>query len=392
MKLRDAVIVTPVRTAVGKCRGVLADVPAYKLGAAAINETVKRSGIDPLEIDDVIMGNLFSFDVANMARMCVLEAGLPVQVPGLTVDRQCSSALNAIILSAALVMGGFGDVYIAGGAESDSRRPYAMEKPDKAYMVQAPKFCGIQVAPPQIGNPPMGITAENVAELYGITRKEMDQFSYDSHKKAIAAMARGAFDKQIVPISIPQRKGDPVVITKDECPREDISMESLAKLKPAFKENGKVTAGNSSPMNDGASACVVMSREKAESMGLDWMLKFKGYALAALDPNYMGLGPIHATRKLLSQTGMSIKDFDAVELNEAFASQAIACIKDLGLDMKKVNINGGAIALGHPLAATGGILTAKLAYIMRERHLKNGLVSFCCGGGQGVTAWFEARQ
>ncbi|TGE37666.1 thiolase family protein [Desulfosporosinus fructosivorans] len=392
MQLREAVIVAPIRTPVGKCRGVLADVPAYKLGAAAIKETVARSGIDPLEIDDVIMGNLFSFDVANIARMCVLEAGLPVQVPGLTVDRQCSSALNAIMLSAALVMGGFGDVYIAGGTESDSRRPFALERPDKAYKVQPPNFCGLQVSPPQIGNPSMGITAENVAELYGITREEMDMFAYNSHMKAAKAMARGAFNEQTVPITIPQRKGDPVVITKDECPRENISMEDLAKLKPAFKNDGTVTAGNSSPMNDGASACTVMSREKAEAMGLDWILKFKAYAVAALDPNYMGLGPVSATRKLLSKTGMTIKDFDAIELNEAFAAQAIACIKDLGLDMEKVNINGGAIALGHPLGATGGILTAKLAYIMREKQLKNGLVSFCCGGGQGVTAWFEARQ
>ncbi|AFM41649.1 acetyl-CoA acetyltransferase [Desulfosporosinus acidiphilus SJ4] len=392
MQLRDAVIVAPVRTPVGKCGGVLAEVPAYKLGAAVIKETIARAGIDPLEIDDVIMGNLFSFDVANMARMCVLEAGLPLQVPGMTVDRQCSSALNAIMLAAALVMSGLGDVYIAGGAESDSRRPYVMERADKAYKVQtAPKFFGIQASPPQIGNPPMGITAENVADLYGITRSEMDEFALQSHKKALVAIERGAFDEQIVPITIPQRKGSPLIVNRDECPRPDISLEALSKLKPAFKEGGTVTAGNSSPMNDGASACVVMSREKAEEMGLDWMLKFKAYAIAALDPNYMGLGPIHSTRKLLKQTGTVIKDFDVLELNEAFAAQSIACIRDLGMDMEKVNVNGGAIALGHPLAATGGILTAKLAYLMRERQLKNGLISFCCGGGQGVTAWFEAR-
>ena len=392
LQLREAVIVAPVRTPVGRCGGVLAQVPAYKLGAAVIKETIVRSGIDPLEIDDVIMGNLFSFDVANMARMCVLEAGLPVQVPGLTVDRQCSSALNAIMLAAALVMGGFGDVYIAGGAESDSQRPYAMERADKAYKVQtAPKFFGVQVSPPQIGNPPMGITAENIADLYGITRSEMDEFAYSSHLKALAAVARGAFDEQIVPIMIPQRKGDPMMVNQDECPRPDISIEALSSLKPAFKQGGTVTAGNSSPMNDGASACVVMSREKAEEMGLDWMLKFKAYAVAALDPNYMGLGPIHSTRKLLRQTGASIKEFDTLELNEAFAAQSIACIRDLGFDIKKVNMNGGAIALGHPLAATGGVLTAKLAYLMREQELKNGLISFCCGGGQGVTAWFEAR-
>ncbi|MDQ7094605.1 thiolase family protein [Desulfosporosinus sp. PR] len=393
MQLREAVIVAPVRTPVGKCGGVLAEVPAYKLGAAVIKATIARAGIDPLEIDDVIMGNLFSFDVANMARMCVLEAGLPLEVPGLTVDRQCSSALNAIILAAALVMSGLGNVYIAGGTESDSRRPYVLERADKAYKVQtAPKFFGIQVSPPQIGNPPMGITAENVADLYGITRKEMDEFAYQSHRKALAAVARGAFEEQIVPVVIPQRKGDPLVVSRDECPRPDISIEVLSKLKPAFKEGGTVTAGNSSPMNDGASACIVMSRERAEELGLDWLLKFKAYAVTALDPNYMGLGPIHSTRKLLRQTGTTVKDFDTLELNEAFAAQAIACIRDLGFEKEKVNLNGGAIALGHPLAATGGILTAKLAYLMREQELKNGLVSFCCGGGQGVTAWFESRS
>lgn len=392
MKLREAVIVAPVRTPVGKVRGVLADVPAYKLGAAAIKETVARAEINPKDIDDVILGNLFSFDVANMARMCVLEAGLPVEVPGMTVDRQCSSALNAIMISAALVMGGFGDIYIAGGAESDSQRPYVIEKTDKAYQVQTPKWCGIQVAPPQIGNPPMGITAENVAELYNISREEMDEFSFNSHQKALAAMARNAFDEQTVPITIPQKKGEPIIVRQDECPRADISTDILAKLKPAFKKDGKVTAGNSSPMNDGGSACIVMSREKAEALGLDWMLKFKAYAVSALDPNYMGLGPIYSTRKLLNQTGKTINDFDLIELNEAFAAQSLACIKDLGLDINKVNVNGGAIALGHPLAATGGILTAKLAYSLRERGLKNGLISFCCGGGQGVTAWFEARN
>ncbi len=389
---REAVIVSPVRTPVGKCGGSLAPVPAHKLAASVIKETVNRTtGLNPTEIDDVIYGNLFAFDVANMARMALLEAGLPLEVPGMTVDRQCSSALNAIMLASALVMGGFGDLYIAGGVESDSRRPFVFEKPERGYQVTFPKWCGIQVSPPEIGNPPMGITAENVAEKYQITRSEQDEFAYQSHLKAIAAQKRGAFEEQIVPVAVPQRKGDPVVISQDECPRPDISIETLSKLKPAFKKDGTVTAGNSSPMNDGASACIVTTREKAEKMGWPWMLKFKAYAVTGTDPNYMGIGPVYSTKKLMSQTGAELKDFDLIELNEAFAAQSLACIKLLGIDQDRLNVNGGAIALGHPLAATGGILTAKLAYEMQARGVKNGLISFCCGGGQGVSAWFEAR-
>ncbi|NLB53511.1 MAG: thiolase family protein [Syntrophomonadaceae bacterium] len=388
---REAVIVSPVRTPVGKCRGVLAPVPAYKLAAEVIKETVNRTNVNPAEIDDVIYGNLFAFDVANMGRMALLEAGLPIEVPGMTVDRQCSSSLNAIAIAASLVISGFGDLFIAGGVESDSRRPFVFEKPEKGYQTSFPKWCGIQVSPPQVGNPPMGITAENVAELYGISREEQDEFAYLSHTRAIAAQKNGVFDKQIVPITIPQKKGQAVLVSKDEVPRESTNMEALSALKPAFKKDGTVTAGNSSPMSDGASACIVTTRQKAEEMGWPWMLKFKSFAVAAVDPNYMGLGPIYATRKLLSRTGMRLNDFDLIELNEAFAAQSLACIKDLNIDLNRCNVNGGAIALGHPLAGTGGILTAKLAYEMEARGAKNGLVSFCIGGGQGLTAWFESR-
>lgn len=388
---REAVIVAPVRTPVGKCRGVLAPVPAHKLAAEVIKETVNRTNVNSAEIDDVIYGNLFAFDVANMGRMALLEAGLPVEVPGMTVDRQCSSSLNAIVIAASFVLSGLGDLFIAGGVESDSRRPFVFEKPEQGYQVAFPKWCGIQVSTPEVGNPNMGITAENVAELYGISREEQDEFAYTSHSKAIAAQKKGVFDEQIVPITIPQRKGSAVVVSKDEVPRENISMEALSALKPAFKKDGSVTAGNSSPMSDGASACIVTSREKAEEMGWPWMLKFKAFAVSAVDPNYMGLGPIYATRKLLSRTGMRLNDFDLIELNEAFAAQSLACIKDLNIDMNKCNVNGGAIALGHPLAGTGGILTAKLAYEMEARGAKNGLVSFCIGGGQGFSVWFEGR-
>ena len=388
---REAVIVSPVRTPVGKCRGVLAPVPAYKLAAEVIKETVNRTNVNPAEIDDVIYGNLFAFDVANMGRMALLEAGLPIEVPGMTVDRQCSSSLNAIAIAASLVISGFGDLFIAGGVESDSRRPFVFEKPEKGYQTSFPKWCGIQVSPPQVGNPPMGITAENVAELYGISREEQDEFAYLSHTRAIAAQKNGVFDKQIVPITIPQKKGQAVLVSKDEVPRESTNMEALSALKPAFTKDGTVTAGNSSPMSDGASACIVTTRQKAEEMGRPWMLKFKAFAGAAGDPNFMGLGPIYATRKLLSRTGMRLNDFDLIELNEAFAAQSLACIKDLNIDLNRCNVNGGAIALGHPLAGTGGILTAKLAYEMEARGAKNGLVSFCIGGGQGLTAWFESR-
>lgn len=390
--MREAVIVSAARTPVGKCRGVLAPVPAHELGALAVKEAVKRAKIDPAEIDEVIFGNLFANEIANMARMVALSAGLPIEVPGITVDRQCGSGLNAIAYASILIEAGYADTIVAGGVESDSRRTYVMEKPSQAYQVALPKFVGFRLAPDEVGDPPMGITAENLAVKYNLTREEVDEFSVLSHQKAARAWDNGYFDEQIVPVVIPQRKGDPIVVKKDEALRPGTSMEGLAKLSPAFKKGGIVTAGNSSPMSDGSGAVVVMEKSKAKALGLEILAKFRGYAAVGVDPNIMGIGPVYSTRKLLKQTGIKLDDIDLIELNEAFAAQSIPCVRDLGINMDKLNVNGGAIALGHPLAGTGGILTTKLVYEMKRRGSRLGMVSFCCGGGNGVSVLFEREE
>lgn len=383
--MREAVIVSAVRTPVGKCRGILASVPAHKLGALVVKEAVKRATIDPTEIDEVIFGNLFANEIANMSRMVLLEAGLPIEVPGITLDRQCGTSLNAVAYASILIQAGYADVIVAGGVESDSRRTYIMEKPDTAYQVWSPKFVNFQLSPSEIGDPPMGITAENLAVKYNLKRQEIDEFAVLSHQKAAKAWDAGYFNGQIVPVEVSQGKGKTVLIQKDEPVRPETTLESLGKLTPAFKKDGIVTAGNSSPMSDGAGAVVVMEKGRAKAMGLEILATFIGYAAAGVDPNIMGIGPVPATRKLLAKTGLKLEDIDLIELNEAFAAQSIPCIKELGLSMDKVNVNGGAIALGHPLAGTGAILTTKMVYEMKRRDARLGLISFCCGGGQGVS-------
>ncbi|MGB9661890.1 MAG: thiolase family protein [Moorellaceae bacterium] len=386
--MREAVIVSAVRTPVGRCRGVLAPVPAHELGALVVREAVRRAGINPEEIDEVIFANLMNNEINNMARMVLLSAGLPMSVPGITLDRQCAASLNAIAYAAILIQAGYADIIVAGGVESDSRRCYVMEKPVQAYQVAPPQWAVIHTAPGEL-NVTMGMSAENVAEKFGITRRECDEFALLSHRKATKAWEAGYFDEQIVPVEVTQEKGKKVVVTRDECVRPDTSMEDLSALPPVFKKDGIVTAGNSSPMSDGAGAVVVMEKEKAKALGLEIMAKVKGYAAAGVDPRIMGIGPIAATQKLFRLTGMTMKDIDLIELNEAFASQAIACIRELNIDMEKLNVNGGAIALGHPLAGTGAILTAKMVYELKRRGLQTGLISFCAGGGQGVSVILE---
>ncbi|MGB9858991.1 MAG: thiolase family protein [Moorellaceae bacterium] len=386
--MREAVIVSAVRTPVGRCRGVLAPVPAHELGALVVREAVRRAGINPEEIDEVIFANLMNNEINNMARMVLLSAGLPMSVPGITLDRQCAASLNAIAYAAILIQAGYADIIVAGGVESDSRRCYVMEKPVQAYQVAPPQWAVIHTAPGEL-NVTMGMSAENVAEKFGITRRECDEFALLSHRKATKAWEAGYFDEQIVPVEVTQEKGKKVVVTRDECVRPDTSMEALSALPPVFKKDGIVTAGNSSPMSDGAGAVVVMEKEKAKALGLEIMAKVKGYAAAGVDPRIMGIGPIAATQKLFRLTGMTMKDIDLIELNEAFASQAIACIRELNIDMEKLNVNGGAIALGHPLAGTGAILTAKMVYELKRRGLQTGLISFCVGGGQGVSVILE---
>lgn len=386
--MREAVIVSAVRTPVGRCRGVLAPVPAHELGALVVREAVRRAGINPEEIDEVIFANLMNNEINNMARMVLLSAGLPMSVPGITLDRQCAASLNAVAYAAILIQAGYADIIVAGGVESDSRRCYVMEKPVQAYQVAPPQWAVIHTAPGEL-NVTMGMSAENVAEKFGITRRECDEFALLSHRKATKAWEAGYFDEQIVPVEVTQEKGKKVVVTRDECVRPDTSMEALSALPPVFKKDGIVTAGNSSPMSDGAGAVVVMEKEKAKALGLEIMAKVKGYAAAGVDPRIMGIGPIAATQKLFRLTGMTMKDIDLIELNEAFASQAIACIRELNIDMEKLNVNGGAIALGHPLAGTGAILTAKMVYELKRRGLQTGLISFCVGGGQGVSVILE---
>lgn len=385
---KEAVIVSAARTPVGRMRGVFASLEAVDLGAAAMKEAVKRAGIAPEEIDDVIFGNLGNNNYANLARVALLKAGFPISVPGFTIDRQCSSGLNAIALAAMMIESGHGEVFVAGGVESDSTRPYLMNRPKQAYQLNPPEW-GMRYTAPGDLNVSMGITAENLCDKYGITREECDAFAVKSHKKAAAAVENGLFDAQIIPIPVTDKKGNITYIDKDECVRADCSMESLARLKPVFKKDGRVTAGTSSPMSDGSGAVVVMEKERALKEGRKIWAKFVDFEVVGCDPHIMGIGPVGAISKLLKKTGKSLEEIDLIELNEAFASQSIACVRELGLDMEKVNVNGGALALGHPLAGTGGILTTKLVYEMERRDARYGIVAFCMAGGQGGAALFE---
>ncbi|MFZ0368406.1 MAG: thiolase family protein [Halobacillus sp.] len=388
MRERDAVIVSAVRTAIGKQGGTLAKVPAHVLGAEVIKEAVRRAGVDVEMIEDVIMGNVLSGG-GNVARLSALQSGLSINLPGLTVDRQCGSGLNAIYLAAQAIRAGSGDVYVAGGTESMSQAPYLMERPERAFSPVPPKFKKSQLAPKEIGDPPMGITAENLAEKYSIPREEQDQFAQQSQQRMGMAIEEGRFEEQIVPLEIPVRKGAPIEFKVDEHPRPDSTVEGMAKLRPAFLEEGTVTAGNSSGLNDAASALMVMSREKAEEAGLTPLATVKACAVAGVDPNIMGIGPVPATQKVLEQTGLGLDDMDIIEINEAFAAQVLACNKEMEMDLEKVNVNGGAIAHGHPLGATGAILATKAIYELKRRGGQYALVTACIGGGQGIAMILE---
>lgn len=386
--MREAVIVSVARTSVGKRAQALAGFRAPTLGAMAMKAAVERVGLKPELVDEVIFGNLFNFDYGNLARVAVLEAGFPVTVPAITIDRQCSSSLNAVALGASLIMTSACDTVLTGGVESYSQMPLMVARPESGYPMSL-SFTAQAPSTEAVGNPPMITTAENLAERYHISREECDAFAAESHKKAAAAWDRGFFKEEVFPVAVPQRKGDPILFERDECVRADCTAESLARLKPVMKAAGVVTAGNSSPMNDGASAVLLMSREKAEELGLEPLAKVTAFASAGVDPNIMGIGPVEATRKLMANIGRTIDDFDLVELNEAFAAQSLACVKELGIDPARLNPNGGAIAIGHPNAASGGILTCRAVRFMREQNLKRGLISFCCGGGQGFSLVLE---
>ena len=385
---REAVIVSAVRTPVGRCRGALAAVGAPELGALVIAEAVRRAGLQGEEVEEVIFGNLGNNDSANLARVVTLQAGLPFTVPAITIDRQCSSGLNAIAIGALMIEAGEADIVVAGGTESDSNRPHLMEKARVAYQVAPPQWLVRRTAPGAL-NVSMGTTAENLGRKYHITREECDAFALESHRKAAAAQAAGRFDAQMIPVTVPGKRGKTTVVDRDECVRPESTMVTLGRLPTAFEPDGVCTAGNSSPMSDGAGAVVLMDRETAEKKGLEPLAVFRGFAVTGCEPSIMGIGPVEAIRKVLRKTGLTLEEMDLIELNEAFATQSIACIRELGLDMDKVNVNGGALALGHPLAGTGAILTAKLLYELKRRRARYGLVAFCMAGGQGGAAVFE---
>jgi 3-oxoadipyl-CoA thiolase len=397
--LREAWVVEAVRTPIGRYGGALASVRPDDLAAAVVRAVVDRSGIDASSVEDVILGcaNQAGEDNRNVARMAVLLAGLPVEVGGLTVNRLCGSGLQAINSGAHAIAVGDGDVFIGGGVESMTRAPYVMAKPEMAWD-RGPRelqdtTLGWRFLNPKLAEQhypySMGETAENVAERWEVGRDLQDAFALASQEKAIAAIESGRFDDQIVPIVVPQRKGDPVVVARDEHPRADTSADALGRLRPAFRENGTVTAGNSSGINDGASAVLLVEAARAREMGLRPMARVLATAVAGVDPAVMGVGPVPATRKALQRAGITVDDLDLVELNEAFASQSIVCINELGLDPDKVNVNGGAIALGHPLGMSGGRLITMLAHELRRTDGRYGLATMCIGVGQGIATVIE---
>ncbi len=396
--MREAVIVDAVRTPVGRYGGALKDVRSDDLAALVITEIVKRNKLDPNLVEDVVFGctNQAGEDNRNVGRMAALLAGLPYSVAGQTINRLCGSGLNAIISAANSIKLNEGDVFIAGGTESMTRAPFVFAKADSAFPREVKVFdstIGWRFTNPKMTMPyakeGMGDTAENVAQKYGLTRQEQDEFALNTQKKWGAANAAGKFADELVPVVIPQRKGDPIIVNKDEHPRPDTTIEQLAKLPAAFKKDGTVTAGNSSGINDGAAAVLIMDADTAQKLGYKPLARVVASAVAGVDPSYMGLGPIPATRKALARAGLSMNQIDLIELNEAFAAQSLPCIRELEMDPAKVNVNGGAIAIGHPLGSTGARITATLIHEMKRRGSRYGLVTMCIGVGQGIAMIVE---
>ncbi len=399
MAQEDAVILSAVRTPIGRYAGVLKDVRPDDLAALVIAEAVRRADIDPGSVEDVILGcaNQAGEDNRNVARMALLLAGLPVHVAGQTVNRLCGSGLQAVNSAAQAIQTGMGDTFVAGGVESMTRAPFVLGKADSAFgrsMNLQDTTLGWRFINPRLSamhHPySMGETAENVAARHEISRTDQDAFALRSHQRAVAAQRSGRFATELVPVTIPQKKGEAVVVAIDEHPRADTTMEKLAALKPQFrKDGGSVTAGNSSGINDGAAALVLMAASRAQKLGLHPRARIVASAVAGVDPAYMGLGPIPATRKVLQRTGLSIKDIDLVELNEAFAVQVLQCTRELEIDEEKLNVNGGAIALGHPLGASGARLVVTLLHELERRNGRYGLATMCIGVGQGIATIIE---
>ncbi len=396
--MRDVFVVDAVRTPMGRFGGVLAEVRPDDLAAHVIAELVARNRVPGEAVDDVVWGaaNQAGEDNRNVARMAVLLAGLPVEVPGATVNRLCGSGLEAVNSATREIRAGEADTAIAGGSESMTRAPFVMAKATKPFDRALDVYdttIGWRFVNPRLakrwGSHAMGETAEIVARKYGVTREEQDAFALESHRRAVAAREEGRFKDEIVPVTVHRSKGDPVVVDEDEPPRPDTSLERLAQLRPAFAEEGTVTAGNSSGVNDGASAVLLASQQALDREGWKPMARIVSSAVAGVPPEIMGIGPVPATRKALERAGLTIDDIDLVELNEAFAAQSIACMRELGFDHEKVNVNGGAIALGHPLGCSGARILTSLVHEMARREVRYGIATMCIGVGQGIATVVE---
>lgn len=390
MSDNDVVILSAVRTAQGRFQGGLATTPAVELGALVMKEALKRAGVKGEQLDEVIFGNVIQAGLGqNSARQAAIKAGIPVKVPAITVNRVCVSSASALAMAASAIKAGDGDVFLVGGMENMTRAPWVLQNARSGYRMGMPSdkmfdtmvLDGLWCA---IGDYHMGVTAENLSERFGITRELQDEVAYRSHIKAVAAIDGGRFKEEIVPVVIPQRKGDPLVIDTDECPRRDASLESMAKLKPFFKEGGVVTAANASALSDGASALVVASRKKAAELGARPLAQLLGYSTAAVEPDIMGLGEAKAAQLALEKAGLSAEDVDLAEFNEAFACVAALATREVGLDPEIVNVNGGAVALGHPLGNTGTRMVVTLIHELQKRGKTIGLTGACVGGGQGA--------
>ena len=393
--MRDVVIVAAVRTPIGSFGGSLKDVSATALGTTVVKEALKRVNLAPELVDEVIFGNVLQAGLGqNVARQISVHAGLPEEVPSFTVNKVCGSGLRAVQLAAQAIRAGEADIIVCGGTESMSTAPYIMQnmrwgqRLGNGEVIDSIVHDGLTDV---FNGYHMGITAENIAERFGFTREEQDQFAATSQQRAEQALASGRFQEEIVPVVIPQRKGDPIVVDTDEYPKKGVTAESLAKLRAAFKKDGTVTAGNASGINDGAAALIVMSAEKAKALDLKPLVTIKSYANAGISPEIMGCGPIPATKKALEKANMTIADLDLIEANEAFAVQALSVSRELGLDPEKTNVNGGAIALGHPIGASGARVLVTLIHEMEKQDAKTGLATLCIGGGQGTSMIVERK-
>ena len=395
--MQEVVIVSGARTPIGRFGGAFKDVSASELGSLVIRSALEQANIRPDQVDEVVLGNaLQTAEAGYAARLASIGAGIPDEVPTIAINRQCSSGLEAINMAALMVKTGEVDIVVAGGIENMSQSPYligykarfdGLGMGDGALTDSLTKGLG---CPVNLYH--MGVTAENVAERFGVSREDQDELAAISHQRAVAAIKDGRFDRQISSVTVPQRRGDPIVVSRDEGPREDSTVERLAQLNPVFKKDGTVTAGNASSINDGAAAVVIMSTEKAAELGVKPRMRWHTRAVSGVEPAIMGIGPVPAVRKALGKAGMSIDDIGLIELNEAFASQALYCMRELNMDLEKTNVNGSGISLGHPVGATGAIMTVKLMEEMELRGDELGLVTMCVGGGQGVATIFQRTE